>query len=345
MTRVVAFGEVMLRLKAPSHERLLQSPVLESSFGGGEANVAVSLATLGLDAAMVTALPANRIGDAAVAELRRHGVDTSLVVRRGDRIGIYFLEAGSNQRPSTVIYDRAHSALAESPPEAFDWDAIFDGAAWFHITGITPALSQQAATVSLMAVREAAARGLTVSCDYNYRSGLWKYGRSAVDVMSELVRSVDVGIANEEDCQLALGISLDEDAQSNDGRSDGLDRYERLCAKVLATYPNLRYQAITMRESISANHNRWSACLSSRREFAVSTRYELTDIVDRVGAGDAFAAGLIWGLVTAMPDTDALNFAVAASALKHTVPGDLNLVTEAEISRLAAGNASGRIER
>ena len=347
MTRVVTLGEIMLRLKSPQFERLFQSPLLEATFGGGEANVAASLARFGLDAAFVTALPKNPLGDATIAELRRHGVDTSCIVRSGERMGIYFLETGSNQRPSVVIYDRSHSSMAEAGPGSFNWETVFDGASWFHISGITPALSQNAAALSLQAVQAAKERGMTVSCDYNYRGKLWKYGKKAPDVMRELVRHIDVGIANEEDCQLSLGITVEAISGKQQGTSgEGeLDRYEALCKKVFEAFPNLKVQAITLRESYSASHNGWLACLFNGREFFASTRYDLTHIVDRVGAGDSFAAGLIYGMATGMGDEETLNFAVAASALKHTIPGDLNLVTLSEVQNLMGGNASGRVQR
>lgn len=348
MTRVVTLGEIMLRLKSPQLERLFQSPLLEATFGGGEANVAVSLARFGLNAALATVLPKNSLGDAAIGELRRYGVDTSRIVRGGERLGIYFLETGANQRPSVVVYDRSHSSMTEAGPDTFDWDAVFEDATWFHISGITPALSQSAADLSLQAVRAARERGVTVSCDYNYRGKLWKYGKSAPEVMCKLVRFVDVGIANEEDCQLSLGITVENEARRRQcaAQEDSkLAHYEALCGKVFESFPNLKYQAITLRESHSASHNGWSACLFNGREFFGSTPYNLTHIVDRVGAGDSFAAGLIYGLTTHMGDEEALNFAVAASALKHTIPGDLNLVTLSEVQHLASGNASGRVQR
>lgn len=345
--RVVTLGEIMLRLKPPGFERFFQSPLLEATFGGGEGNVAISLASFGLDAAFVTALPDNPIAEACLRHLRGWGVDTRLVRREGERMGIYFLEAGANQRPSLVVYDRSHSAIAQADADAFDWEAIFQGASWFHITGITPALSPQAAKLSLRAVQEAKARGVTVSCDYNYRSKLWKYGKAAPEVMRELVQYVDVGIANEEDCQRSLGIRVDQDAWEKAVSSGALDveRYRALAEKVMETFPNLGYQAITLRESYSASHNGWSACLHNGREFFVSRRYEITHIVDRVGGGDSFAAGLIYGLITQMEDRDALEFAVAASCLKHSIPGDANLVTVAEVKRLMGGEASGRVQR
>jgi 2-dehydro-3-deoxygluconokinase len=345
--RIITFGEVMLRLKTPGSERFLQSPSFEATFGGGEANVAVSLACFGLDVAFATVLPENPIGDACVADLRSKEVDTSLVIRDGDRMGMYFLEAGANQRPSRVVYDRANSALASADPSSLDWNHIFEGASWFHITGITPALSQNAADLSLRALQAAKQRGLTVSCDYNYRKKLWKYGKQAPEIMADLARYVDVGIANEEDCQRSLGINVTQADWKREIESGVLDPgyYQVLCEKVLETFPNLKYQAITLRESFSADHNGWSACLHNRHEFFLSTRYEIRDIVDRVGGGDAFAAGLIYGLITGMDDEAALNFAAAASCLKHSISGDKNLVSVNEVKRLMEGEASGRIQR
>jgi len=340
--RVVTFGEIMLRLRAPGFERLLQSPVLEATFGGGEANVAVSLAQFGIEAVFVTVLPSNPIAEACVAELRKFGVDTSKILRQGERMGIYFLEMGANQRPSKVIYDRAHSAVATARPGDIDWEAVFQGADWFHITGITPAISQSAAELSLEAVQVARRKGLTVSCDYNYRGKLWKYGKSAPEVMRELVRFVDIGMANEEDCQKSLGISVDVDVES--GQLD-VERYRMLTEEVLQQFPNLKKQAITLRESYSASHNRWSAVLNNRKNFYVSRRYEITHIVDRVGTGDAFAAGLIYGLLHFDSDEEALNFAVAASCLKHSIPGDFNRVSVSEVRALMEGATSGRVQR
>ena len=345
--RIVTFGEVMLRLKSPDFERLLQSPTLEATFGGGEANVAVSLAQFGQDVAYITALPKNPITDACVAFLRGKGVDTSLIVQSGERMGIYYLEAGANQRPSKVVYDRTHSAIMEAQPGLFDWDKIFDQATWFHITGITPALSENAAEISLEAMKTAKKKDLTVSCDYNYRKNLWKYGKSVVEVMTELVRYADVGIANEEDCQLALGIAVDKESWEpavEAGQID-TDKYRLLCEKVLSAFPNLKCQAITLRESYNANQNRWSACLHNRKEFLVSRRYDVTDIVDRVGTGDAFAAGLIYGFNCGLQDQEKLEFATAASCLKHSIPGDLNLCTAEEVCQLMEGVAKGRIQR
>jgi 2-dehydro-3-deoxygluconokinase len=342
--RIVSFGEIMLRLKSPGFERLLQTAQLEATFGGGEANVAASLALLGADVAYVTALPKNDLGEACLRQLRGLGIDTSLCVRSGERIGIYYLETGSNQRPSKVLYDRSHSSIMDCGPEVFEWPHILEGATWFHVTGITPALSASAAAATLAAVTAAKQAGITVSCDYNYRKNLWKYGRPAPEVMSEIVRQVDVGIANEEDCQRALGISLGDEADVEQGVID-TDRYRTLSRRVMAKFPNLRYQAITLRQSQSANRNGWSACLATPQEFLVSPAYQIDDIVDRVGSGDAFAAGLIYGLSQDMPAQQALDFATAASCLKHSIPGDLNLSTLDEVTALVKGNSSGRIQR
>lgn len=294
MAEYLTVGEIMLRLKSPGHQRLLQSPELEATFGGGEANVAVSLANFGLNAAFVSAVPENAVGDAAMRELRGFGVDTSHVLRSGDRLGIYFLEAGANQRPSNVVYDRAGSSIAVANPADFAWAQILAGARWLHITGITPALSATAAALSLDAVRAAKREGLTVSCDFNYRGKLWKYGATAPEVMTELVKHVDVGIANEEDCQKSLGIAV-EDVDVESGALD-VEQYQGLTNKVMSSFPNLSVLAVTLRESLSADTNCWSACLRDDTGFRLSRRYAITDIVDRVGGGDSFASGLIYGL-------------------------------------------------
>jgi 2-dehydro-3-deoxygluconokinase len=341
--RIVTFGELMLRLKAPGHERLLQSPLLEASFGGGEANVAVSLCRLGLEARFVTALSSDAVGDAAVRALRAHGVDTSRVVRRAGRTGIYFLEAGADQRPSQVIYDRAGSAAAAMAPGDFDWGEILSGAAWFHITGITPALSRSAADATLEAAGAARAAGVRVSLDLNYRKKLWNYGVPAPQVMRSLASLADVLVANEEDLQLALGLPA-EGVDPAAGEVDA-DAYRGLAERAAAMFPNLEVLAITLRESRSADRNGWSGALLGRSGFRTSRKYELEDIVDRVGGGDAFAAGLIFGLLEFGDEARALEFAAASSALKHTVPGDFNLVGRDEVERLAAGDQSGRVSR
>jgi 2-dehydro-3-deoxygluconokinase len=345
-TRIVTFGEIMLRLKSPGFERLLQSPLLEATFGGGEANVAISLAQWGTDVAYVSVLPQNAVADACIAGLRSYGVNTAAIARQGERMGIYFLEAGANQRPSQVVYDRAGSAIANAARGCLAWRDIFAGAGWFHITGITPAISQPAADLALEAVQTAREMGLTVSCDYNYRKNLWKYGRAAQEVMREMVKFVDVGIANEEDCQKALGIATPGARETAVPGGDlDLDGYKALCQAVMAAFPNLKAQAITLRQSHSADHNTWSACLYAGAEFFVSRRYEITDIVDRVGTGDAFAAGLIYSLAAGQDHRSALEFATAASCLKHSILGDFNRVSLAEVQKLLQGDASGRVQR
>lgn len=340
--RIVTFGEIMLRLKSPEFERLFQSPVLEATFGGGEANVAVSLANFGEAVSFVTVLPDNPVASACLAQLRGFGVDTQFILRSGERMGIYFLEAGANQRPSKVVYDRGHSAISEIRPGQMDWKAIFRGADWFHVTGITPAISASAAEVSLEAVQTAKELGLTVSCDFNFRKKLWKFGKSAPEIMRELVKFVDVGIANEEDCQKSLGISVNVNVTSGKLNTNA---YKGLAEKVLEEFPNLKMQAITLRESISASHNRWSAVLRTRDGFFASRKYDITHIVDRVGGGDSFAAGLIYGLKHFPDPGEALEFAVAASCLKHSIPGDFNRVTVSEVETLMSGDASGRVQR
>jgi 2-dehydro-3-deoxygluconokinase len=340
--RVVTFGELMLRLKSPNFERLMQSPLLEATFGGAEANVAVSLAQYGLPVSFVTALPPNALGDAALSAVRSFGVDTSGVSRKGDRLGLYFLETGSNQRPSKVLYDREESAIASAKPGDFAWDAVLDGAGWFHVSGVTPAISASAAELTLEVVGAARERGISVSCDYNYRKNLWRYGKSAPEVMRAIVSKVNVGIANEEDCEKALGIQ--SDVEVNRGELD-TERYRKIAESVLDAFPNLEKQVITLRESHSADHNGWSAVMHNGRELISSRRYEITNIVDRVGAGDSFAAGLIYGLITYADDRRALEFATAASCLKHSIPGDFNRVSVAEVESLVRGEASGRVQR
>jgi len=342
MPRFVTFGEIMLRLKPPGFERFFQSPHLEATFGGGEANVATALARFGLDTAYVSVIPANAIGDACVAELRKQGIDTSTVVRGGKRLGIYFLENGANQRPSVVVYDRAGAAIAEAKPGDIDWAKTFKGATWFHITGITPAISQTAADLSLESMKKAKEMGLKVSMDLNYRKNLWKYGKTAPQVMGELIKYTDVAIANEEDCQKALGISVPVDVESGHLSAE---QYKTLTDKVLSAYPNLTHIAITLRESRSADNNGWSGVLNDRKGFYASRKYDITDIVDRVGGGDSFAAGLIYGLTNLPTAQEALEFAVAASCLKHSIPGDLPLLTVAEVKALMGGSGSGRVQR
>ena len=343
-TRVVTFGEIMLRLKNIGSERLLQSPMLEATFGGGEANVAVSLANYGMNASFVTLLPDNDITAACIRELRGLGVDTQNIVFKPGRIGIYYLESGAVQRPSKVIYDRAYSSIALGRSGEIDWDKCFAGASWFHITGITPAISEGSCDLAIESVIAAKRLGLTVSMDLNYRKNLWKWGKGASEVMPELVKYTDVVIANEEDVQKALGISAESAKGAEEGRLDTA-LYESLCKQVMSAYPNVKKIAVTLRESISANHNDWSACLYNASEFILSRKYKITHIVDRVGGGDSFSGGLIYGLNTYESDKDALEFAVAASCLKHTIPGDYNRVSAKEVESLMRGSGSGRVQR
>jgi 2-dehydro-3-deoxygluconokinase len=339
----LTFGEIMLRLAPPGFERILQSPQLVATFGGGEANVAVAIAQLGLPAAFVTVLPdKNPVADAVIGELRRFGVDTSRIVRGKGRLGIYFLEAGASQRPSKVVYDRDHSAIALAKPGDIDWDHALENAGWFHVTGITPAISASASHLALEAIKKAQEKGITVSCDLNYRKNLWKWGKPTAEVMRELVKHIDIAIANEEDVQMALGIQAEVDVHSGQ-----LDRaqYEKLTAKVLAEYPNLKAVAITLRESKSASHNGWSACLNDRQSFMLSRSYDIAHIVDRVGSGDSFAAGLIYGFQSLSTHQDALEFAVATSCLKHSLPGDFSRTTADEVNALLQGGGSGRVQR
>ena len=339
----LTFGEIMLRLKAPGQERFFQSPMLEATFGGGEANVAVSLANYGQDVSFLTLLPKNAIADECVKELRKFGVDTKRIVRTDKgRLGIYYLEGGANQLPSKVVYDREYSAIALAKPGDIDWDKAFEGIGWFHITGITPAISESAMLLSLESVKEAKKRGITVSCDLNFRKNLWKYGKKASEVMGELAKYVDVAIANEEDVQKSLGITTDVVVESG-----SLDRakYKALGDKVLAAYPDMKMIAITLRESKSADSNGWAACLNDRERFYESKRYMINDIVDRVGGGDSFAGGLIYGLTHYEDRQTALEFAVAASCLKHSIIGDFNRVGTDDVEKLMGGDGTGRVQR
>lgn len=340
--KFMTFGEIMLRLKAPGHERFFQSPMLEATFGGGEANVAASLANYGQDVSFLTVLPNNAIAEECIKELRRFNVDTKRIVRGEGRLGIYYLEGGANQLPSKVVYDRAYSAIALAKPGDIDWDKALEGVDWFHITGITPAISESAMELSLESVKEAKKRGITVSCDLNYRKNLWKYGKKAAEVMRELANYVDVAIANEEDVQKSLEITVDVNVESGE-----LDRakYKALGDKVLAAYPNMKMIAITLRESHSADWNGWAACLNDRDNFYVSKKYEIRDIIDRVGGGDSFAGGLIYGLNNYDNKQQALEFAVAASCLKHSIIGDFNRVGASDVEKLMGGDGTGRVQR
>ena len=340
--RVVTFGEIMLRLSPPGFERLLQSPVLSATFGGGEANVAASLAHFGLESHYVTRLPAHAIGDAAIRALRAEGVHTSHIVRGGSRVGIYFAETGASQRAASVIYDRAHYAISEMPADAVAWDTVLAGTAWFHVTGITPALGDAAAAATRAAVEAARRAGARVSVDLNYRKKLWTPAQAQA-VMRPLMSSVDVVIANEEDLQSVLGVHMPE-TDVTSGMLN-IDAY-RDAAEWVTRKLGPSLVAITLRESLSASDNGWSAVLWDGQSNTLhqSQRYAVR-LVDRIGGGDSFAAGLIYGLLTGRSHEDALRFAVAASALKQTIPGDFNRVSVAEVDALAKGDASGRVQR
>ena len=338
--RVITFGEIMLRLAPEGYYRFVQANNFGATYGGGEANVAVSLANYGFDAAFVTKLPKHEIGQAAVNELRRYGVDTSTITRGGDRVGIYFLEKGASQRPSKVIYDRAHSAISEATPEDFDWAKIFEGADWFHFTGITPALNDTVAAICLEACKKAKELGITVSCDLNYRNKLWSKAKAG-EVMGELCKYVDVCIANEEDASDVFGIKA-----SNTDVTKGAVNHEgyKDVAKQLADRFGFQKVAITLRESISANDNNWSAMLYDGKDYYFSKKYAM-HIVDRVGGGDSFGGGLIYACLSDMDAQSIIEFAVAASCLKHSIEGDMNMVSVDEVKKLAGGDGSGRVQR
>ncbi|MBN2195074.1 MAG: sugar kinase [Polyangiaceae bacterium] len=341
MPRVATFGELLLRLRTPGHQRLGQGSTLEASFGGGEANVAVSLAAFGYEARWVSAVPPNPIGDWALGELRRLGVDVSEVRRLGARLGLYFLEVGASQRPSQVVYDRAGSAISEVGPGDVDWPRVLAGAAWFHTTGITPALSPRAAAATEEALTTARRLGIPTSLDLNYRSKLWSEA-SAREVMTALMAYVDLVIANEEDAERVFGIRAGASAVTQ-GKLDR-ERYLDVTRDLFARFPSLRAAAITLRESYSATRNGWSALLAERETHAFARHYEI-DVVDRVGAGDSFAAGLIHGRLSGMAPQAAVEFAAAASALKHAIEGDFNRVSMDEVARLVAGDGAGRVSR
>ncbi len=338
--RVVTFGEIMLRLAPPGYLRFTQASSFEVVYGGGEANVAISLANFGVDAVYVTRLPKNPIGDAAVNELRRYGVDTSYIARGGDRIGIYFMEKGASVRPSKVVYDRAHSAISEAKVGDIDWRGAFAGAEWFHFTGITPALGDNVAELLEEGCRIAKEMGLTVSCDLNFRKKLWT-SEKAGRVMGKLMEYVDVVIANEEDAEMVFGIKApDTDVTAGELNLEGY----KYVARELHDRFNLKIVAITLREGLSASDNNWSAMLFDGKEYYFSKKYKL-HIVDRVGGGDSFGAGLIYSLINGKDPSYALEFAVAASALKHTIEGDANQVSVDEVETLMKGDASGRVQR
>ena len=346
MPTVITFGEIMLRLSTPGYLRFGQARQFDATFGGGEANVAVSLANYGLDARFITRLPDNDIAKACIKDLRSYGVDTSGIIFGGERVGIYFLETGAVARPSKVVYDRANSAIATIQPGMIDWKKVFEGADWFHWTGITPALSQGAADVCLEAIKAANALGVTVSCDLNYRKNLWKYGKKAGEVMPALVEGCDIILGNEEDADKVFGIKPEGFDVTATGGAIDQRRFQSVGEQLMKRFPRAKKVIITLRGSVNANHNTWGGVLWDGRTLYQSPRYDITHIVDRVGGGDSFMGGLIYGLLTyAGDDQKALNFAVAASCLKHTIFGDYNQVTVAEVENLMKGDASGRVSR
>ncbi|MCD6362440.1 MAG: sugar kinase [Synergistetes bacterium] len=341
MSKVITFGEIMLRLSPPNHKRIFNATEFEINYGGAEANVASSLAQLGLDAYFVTKLPENEIGRAVLGHLRRFNVKTDYIAVGGERLGIYFLEIGASQRPSKVIYDRKGSAFSQSKPDDYNWDEIFEGASWFHFTGITPALGGDLPEILLEALKKAKEKGITTSCDLNYRKNLWS-PEKANEVMSELIEYVDIALGNEEDAEKVFGIK----SENTDFATGKLNREGYIeVAKKLKERFNLKAVAITLRESISATVNEWSALLFEEGTPYFSRKYRIDYIVDRVGGGDSFAAGLIYGFIKEMPPQEKVNFAVALSCWKHTIPGDFNVFAASEISKLASGYTSGRVER
>lgn len=346
MGKIVTFGEIMLRLATPGYLRFSQTNELSATFGGGEANVAVSLANYGMEAEFVTRLPENDIAAACVKDLHKHGVKTDHIVYGGDRMGIYFLETGAVARAGKVVYDRAHSAISEIKPGMIDWEQVLAGADWFHWTGITPAISQGAADVCLEAIQTANRLGIPVSCDLNYRKNLWKYGKKASEVMPDLVAGCDIILGNEEDAEKVFGIKPEGfDVTATAGEVNAAE-FESVCTQLMQRFPRARKVIITLRGSINANHNTWGGVLYDGKQLFQSPRYDITHIVDRVGGGDSFMGGLIYGLLTyPQDDQQALNFAVAASCLKHTIYGDYNEVTVKEVENLMKGDGSGRVSR
>ena len=346
MSKVITFGEIMLRLATPDYLRFSQSSTLSATFGGGEANVAVSLANYGVDVEFVTRLPKNDIAAACVGELRKYGVGVKNIVYGGERLGIYFLETGAVARPSKVVYDRAHSSISTIEKGMIDWEKVFEGADWFHWTGITPAISASAAEVCLEACEAANRLGVTVSCDLNFRKNLWKYGKTAAEVMPALVECCDVILGNEEDAEKVFGIKPEGFDVTATGGEVEQAAFESVCRQLMQRFPRAKKVIITLRGSINANHNTWGGVLFDGQKLYASPRYDITHIVVRVGGGDSFMGGLIYGLREYKGDDErALNFAVAASALKHTIYGDFNLVTVAEVENLMKGDGSGRVAR
>ncbi len=344
--KIVTFGEIMLRLATPGYQRFIQSQSLNSTFGGGEANVAVSLANYGMNAEFVTRLPKNDIAEWCVSELRKYNVGTQHIIRGGERVGIYFLETGAVARASKVVYDRANSSIADIQPGMINWREALKDADWFHWTGITPALSQGAADACLEAIRTANEMGVMVSTDLNYRKNLWKYGKKASEVMPALVEGCDVILGNEEDAEKVFGIKPEGFDVAHTGGDVNAAEFGSVCTQMMKKFPRAQKVIITLRGSINANHNTWGGVLYAAGKLYESKRYDITHIVDRVGGGDSFMGGLIYGLLTyPQDDQKALDFAVAASCLKHTIYGDFNLVSVAEVESLMGGDGSGRVSR
>lgn len=344
--KIVTFGEIMLRLSTPGYERFSQADQFKATYGGGEANVAVSLANYGLQTEFVSRLPQNDIAEACIMNLRKHNVGTKQILRGGDRIGIYFLETGAVARPSKVVYDRANSAIADIKPGMINWREIFKDANWFHWTGITPAISQGAADACLEAIQVANEMGITVSTDLNFRKNLWNYGKTAAEVMPALTAGCDIILGNEEDAEKVFGIKPEGFDVAHTGGEVVASEFESVCTQMMAKFPRAKKVIITLRGSINANHNTWGGVLYSNGILYQSRRYDITHIVDRVGGGDSFMGGLIYGLITyAADDQKALDFAVAASCLKHTIFGDYNLASVSEVEALMGGDTSGRVSR
>lgn len=343
MNKIITFGEIMLRLSTLEYQRISQATNFKASFGGGEANVAVSLSNFGIPTEFVSRIPDNDIGNACMKELQKHGVGTHHVIRGGERLGIYFLETGAVNRAGKVIYDRSGSAFSQLKKGMIDWDKVLEDVTWFHWTGITPALSLNAAEICLEAVKKAGEKGITVSCDLNYRKKLWNYGKTAEEVMPELVAGCDIIMGNEEDAEKTLGIKAEgADVISGEVKAEA---YLSVSEQIMKRFPEAKKVITTLRSSVSASHNTWSGVLYDGITLFKAPEYNITHIVDRIGGGDAFMAGLIYGMITGMEDQEALDFATAASCLKHTIHGDFNLATLEEVETLMSGDKSGRVNR
>lgn len=345
MAKIVTFGEIMVRLSAPDYLKLIQTDKLDVSYAGAEANVAVSLANYGMQTEYITCLPENPLAERCIMDLRGHKVGVNHILRNGNRMGILYIETGSNARSSKIYYDREYSSFAQINPGSIAWEDILQDADWFHWTGITPALSENTAKECKEAIRIANELGVTVSCDINYRNNLWKYGKSASDVMPEMVAGCDVIMGNEEDCEKVFGVKPEGfNAEQTNGNIDA-GIFESVCSQMMQLFPRCKKMAMTLRGALNANHNTWKGILYNGQSLLQSTQYDITDIVDRVGGGDSFMGGLIFGLLHYKDDMQALEFATAASCLKHTLKGDYNWMTIEEVENLMKGESSGRIKR